>query len=346
MYDVFREASVIGPETPEIQLERGVQFDDQQRLDDQIKRTMAIRRWLQEGRPEHAMPRRSLDSYVNQPRSRATAQIKSVLQGYFERIQKSDLLIIPPGSYAKDTLIAEAAEEPGRMYNMQFERFFAGYEIPVRRFNTLGLIERRKLPSSIQDIISYPNMLVNLGRSEHDFFYGLAYGSYMRAGENHIRLKVTEESYNTTDDFYILAFLNFVAFNTKSVTIEGSDEVLGFRDAAFRDSGEFSPSFKSNINSPGWLQLSSPYIIPIVVAALMSVAVEVGVDAHQLANNGELNVVNSLAEEDDPCTLEVKNSVIKQLQLLEIDEWQEACRFAREAKEQTGLKSPVVVERD
>ncbi|MDF2366459.1 hypothetical protein [Sneathiella sp.] len=343
LYDEFLANFVVGPEMPGVDLIPGRVISNQPNLDLRLKKSIAIRKWLNEGRKNKDRPSDSINSYKSFGNARSKGQLLAVLKGYFEEMQQTDLLVIPPGAFAKQTLIAEPIGDPEDFQNEKFEKYFEKYSIPTRKIKVLSEIEKRALPSHVQDIIAKPNMLVLLGKSEAEFFYRLAYGNYTVGGNNHAKLRVTSESYDTTDDLRIIAFLNFVALNTGNISISKTGNVASIKEAAFADLGDFSPNFKSNINSPGWISLSSSYIIPLTTVALLGLAMSVGPDAVSLAENGNLAVINSSGPADNECVAEVHTSVIEQLNLLGLDRWQEACEIFKSAAEETGLETNVTV---
>jgi len=171
-------------------------------------------------------------------------------------------------------------------------------------------------------------------------FTNLAYGNYSIENFYSGLFEVTSADFNTHDDLLAQAFFNFVAANTRAVAMGNEQEVRGLKDAAFIDSGEFTANLQTNINSPGNLNLISKCLTPLVAAALFVLAVEVGPSATENAKNGTIVLKNSKTETGDPCTAEVEHHVIKQLQLLGLDDWPEACEKAREVARRTGLKSP------
>jgi hypothetical protein len=157
--------------------------------------------------------------------------------------------------------------------------------------------------------------------------------------------EVTSADFDTHDDVLLQAFFNFVAANTKAVIEDEDPDVLGFAEAAFKDSGEYVAKLQINVNSPGDIALISKVITPLVASFLFLLAVEVGPSARAEAQNGTLILRNSKAATDDPCTAKVFESSVQILKLLDLDEWPAACVRAQEVANKTGLKSPAKVER-
>jgi hypothetical protein len=346
LYDAFIEHSVIGPDLPEVRISESGALLAASKLDDMLKRAAAIRAWAQQGRPSNSRPPVALDRYSSAPKMRGGAQFAGILRGYFEAAKKGDLILIPPRSYNRDAVLAEFVEDPSNVLYETFPDYYGNFKFPVRRFRRLAALPKRSLPKHIIDILEKPNAFVMVPQSERDNLYGLAYGTYVAVGNYNTRFDVTSPAYNSTDDFALAAFINFVAANTKTVSIDGTQSVKSIYQAPFDDLGEYAPALKSNINSPGFLRIASPYITPLVVAAMLALAVHVGPAAAGAAANDQIVFKNSSGPTDDACSAAVFASTVTQLKLLGLDKWADACAIARRAADQSGIKAaPKITER-
>jgi hypothetical protein len=343
LYQQFFENNLIGPELPGIDLERGKTLSEQSHMDLRMKKTAEVRRWIKDNKPDGRVPVDDIHAYQNAPAPRGAVQFNIMLEAYFETANAGDILIIPPSAFGKQTIVAELTGAPSDIVPFQYPRLYGNFAIPTRRFTPLAYVEKRSLPSRVLDIIAKPNGIVLLGESERDFFYKRAYGSYVRHDNMYARFDVTSEEYSTIDDALILAFFNFVAANTKSITLENTGLSVALLDAMLADLGEYAPSLKTNINSPGSLDLISKSIIPLVASAMLVLAVQVGPDAVSAAEQGMIVLGNSGADPNDPCTALVHESVQTQLQLLGLDNWSRACEIAKRAVEETGLSSSATI---
>ena len=336
----FANIGAIGPDLPGVRIDPKVAIDEQNDLGHMLKRAMIIRKWAAMGRSDDDVPEAELGPYVRRRRlpRRSQSQFISILKGYFERAQKGDLIVIPPQSYQADAILAEFRDGPQRIQYNQIPRRYGNFEIPTRRFKVLNRLPKRLLPADVIDIISKPNAFVQVGKTNKEDLYHLAYGSFTVGGDFISRFEVTEESYNFDDDLYFAAFVKFVAANTKSVTIEGSQHISPIRTAAFEELGKFAPELKSNVNSPGFLSLTSPYSTPLVASVMFAIALQIGPDAIAVAQDEKITLGNSKAPANDECTARVFESTINQLKLFELDDWADACEMARKAERNTGLK--------
>lgn len=159
-------------------------------------------------------------------------------------------------------------------------------------------------------------------------------------GEYRVRFDVDKPEFTTTDDLYIQAFLNFVAANSRRIDEGG--KLLPIHQAAFEHLGDHALELQSNINSPGFLNLISSKVAPLVASALFMLAISVGPEAVDAAENGLITIGNSL-DAGDPCTVAVAEEVVEHLRLLGIEKWTEACEIARQVRESTGLSGQTEV---
>jgi hypothetical protein len=303
-----------------------------------VRRAYAVRFWASVGAPDEIMPLENLSAYNNQSNPKGFTQYISTLQGYFEKIKKGDLVIIPPSAYSSNAVLVEMVDDALSEPKYVSIPRYSPFHIPARRFRVVASVRKKDLPDDILDIISKPSALVLAPASSRPKLYSRAYNSWVFQGGYTTKLHIASSIYSSSDDINILAFVNFVATNTKLLTIQGQDDTVGIRDAAFYDLGEFAPVLRSNVNSPGFLSLASPYITPLVLSVMLALAVEAGPEAAEMARSGMVTVGNSSAPSNDPCTAAVHESVVTQLRLY-FDKWPEACEIAKKAAKDTGLRS-------
>jgi len=340
-FEIFQEAGFVGPDLPNLDLPR---FDDLDEIDDlpaRVARSAAIRRYHMGGRRDDLRPERNLEPYLNRRFGRSNAQLTRVVRAYFKTMRKGDLVIVPPGSFRGLAQIGELATAPTEILTQPVDRYETDL-LQGRRVRWLASIPKADLPAATLDALQKPSPLFAFPRNGRADILRRAYGSYYEDDDFSVRFEVTSEDFRVTNDLYIQGFFNFVATNYYNVR-DKKEGVTGFYEAAFQDLGDKAPQLYTNVNSPGGLSLKSALAIPMVIAAMFAVAVMVGPAAHALAQQGAIEVVNTLATADDACVIEVHEQVITQMQLLGYDEWVEACRIARSAAEATGLESGVDV---
>lgn len=342
LYREFVETSSLIAELPGLDLKPDIALDDQE-LRRRVNRSRALRAWYRRGSPADERPERALNAYSADGGGNSAAQLISVVKTYFEKIDLGDLVIVPPKSYMDDALIGEVASEGIKPGKVKVGRLFGNEDLPSRSVRWIAKIPKRDLPFGVLDALQKPNAAFLVERSLRGQFYKLAYGNYSIDDLYSGRFEVTSADFDTFDDVLLQAFFNFAAANTRAIA-EGRDEdVCGFAEAAFIDSGEYLAQLQTNINSPGFIALLSQKITPLVASALLLVAVQVGPAALAEIEAGTFVLKNSKAPQADLCTAEVEKQVVRQIQLLGLDKWPAACEKAQEVVKRTGLRSPATI---
>jgi len=339
-YDLFVDRNFVGPDLPGLNLP---EFDniDQFPLTPFVARAAEIRRWHLAGRREDLSPHREIEAYEGRQFGRSVSQLSRVVRAYFGGMKKGDLLVVPPASFKALAQIGELADEPNKVSRVYTDRYGADW-LEGRAVKWLAAFPKSDLPASTLDALQKPSPLFLLPRDYMPRIFRRAYGTYYDDSEYSVRFEVKSERFSTKDDLYIQGFFGFVTANTTRIS-QGEDSVLSFSEGAFAVKPANAPELYTNVNSPGGISLKSSLITPIVISALFTLAVVVGPEAQILAEQAQLVVTNSAAAAGDPCVAEVNNQVITQLRLLGYDRWLEACNFARDAANATGLESEAVV---
>ena len=338
MYNLFAETGAIVADFLALEFSKGKVLSEQDNVIAQLHRARKVRNYLRFR--EDTEPSRKIEDYSDYVADRSTSQLLRILSGYFEHAKKGDIVVVPPRAFAQDALIGVLLDDPSEFITLQFKELYGTERLYGRRVKWLGRIPKGKLSPYILDLGSKPNAFVLLPKPERAAIYREAYGSYILPGEYRVRFDVDDPDFTTTDDLYIQAFLSFVAANSRRIEI--GESVLPIHQAAFEQLGDYAIELQSNINSPGYLNLLSGKVSPLVAAALFSLAVTIGPDAVNAANNGLITIGNSL-DAGDPCTVDVAAEVVEHLKLLGVDRWVQACEIARQAQESTGLSGQAEV---
>ena len=342
LYNDFAQTSSLIAELPTLALKANVPLD-QQELRRQVNRSRAFRAWYRRGQPADDRPKRSLEDYSNEGGGNSASQLESVVRTYFEKIDLGDLVIVPPKSYMDDALIGEVTTSGLEPSTAKVPRRFGNEDLPSRSVRWIARMPKTDLPFSLLEALQKPNAAFLVERSLRGQFYKLAYGNYSLDDFYSGRFEVTSADFDTFDDVLLQAFFNFTAANTRAIAEGREQDVRGFPEAAFIDTGEYLAQLQTNINSPGFIALLSQKITPLVASALLLVAVQVGTGALAEIDAGTFVLRNSKAPQADVCTAEVERQVIRQIQLLGLDNWPAACEKAQEVVKRTGLKSPATI---
>lgn len=331
-------------ELPALDLTEGLPVSEHLDLDARIRRSKALRKWYREvGASQKEKPDIKLASYTDSGDYRSINQLKGIVIGYFEKLQVGDLVIVPPSAYSSPAYIGEIISEPHRYVRTAVPRLYGDDRLTGRQVKWLAGIQKRRLPDKILEAVEKPGALYLVERSVRKSIYEAAYHNFAFSGtideDITARFEVSESKFSTLSDIQLQAFFQFVSANLMALK-EGRN-AIGINDAIFESAGIWSPDLRTNINSPGFLTLVSKAITPLVAAALLALAIEVGSEAVNAAENGHITIGNSLAPPGDACTADVIKSTLLELQLLGLDHWPRACEIARKAAESTGIKGSV-----
>ncbi|MCJ2087789.1 hypothetical protein MKK88_17640 [Methylobacterium sp. E-005] len=344
LYQAFINYNMILADLPSLDLRSGVTLAQQPQLINRIHRSRAIRKWYR-GDREDSFPSRNLNAYPDTVRDGGISQLNSVVERYFSEARRDDIVLVIPGAYTSDAYVGALTEDPQEIVSLSLEYMYSSEPLQGRRVEWLGKTAKKTLANPILEIAAKPNAFVRLGPELRRDIYELAYPGFVWGDDTNARFNVTSSEYTSYDDFLIQGFFNFVSSNTRAIAEGNPHNVQGFRLAAFERAGEYTPDLKTDINSPGYLNLSSTKVVPLVVAALFVAAVEIGPSAQPAAEAGTLRIGNSLAAADDACVAEVERLALQQLILLGADGWAEACEKARHSADRNGLRGPARVRR-
>jgi hypothetical protein len=342
-YELFLDRNYIGPDLPALDLPAFDALEDIVDFEERVKRSIAFRRYSLRGERDIEPPPESLEEYAGIPSTRSFSQILRVARAYYSIIKVGDLIIMPPSTFRGAAHIGEVTSEPNQLKPV-YPAIYGGQPMLGRHVEWKATIEKAMLPPQALDALQKPSPLFLLVRDAWPAIFRRAYGSYALDGEFGARFEVKSDKYQTSDDFLIQAFFNFVSTNTDRL-LAGNEDLASFREGAFAAVHGITPDLYTNVNSPGGLSLKSPLITPIVIKVLFALAIVVGVAAFAHAEAGTLILGNSLGAHADQCTVPVSEQVVAQLRILGYDRWAEACAYAKAAAENTGLSTSVIIEK-
>ncbi|RYC31378.1 hypothetical protein D3273_13390 [Lichenibacterium minor] len=340
LYREVTEQKVVVPDLPALDLADGVPLDRQDRVMSRIHRARKLRGWHRSGRIADE-PSRDLNDYDDVASGIRDAQFRGVVDGYFSKAKRGDMVLVVPSAFSDPAFIGEFAEDGDQYASFRAPSVYGDDPLVGRRVEWLAKIPKRELASDILDIVAKPNAFVLLPRSVRAGLYDLAYSAYSIEDSFTARLEVTDETFSSFDDLLIQAFINFVAANTQAVS-EGK-EVASFERGAFMESGDFTPDLRAEIHSPGFLSISSRKVTPLVAVVMLAAAIHIGPAAFAAAQDGTLRIGSASAPAGDACVAEVREQAIRQIQLLGLDRWAVACEKAKRAAQHTGLNGPTHV---
>jgi len=337
---------IVGPDLPFLELVKGTPLSEHKDIERRIRRSRAIRSWYRSGQ-QNAGPSRDLNTYTDAKADKSVHSLRATIGGFFEKLKIGDLVIVPPSAYAQDAYIGEVVSAPIDYVSIKVP-VYGDDPIMGRQVRWLARIQKRRLPTSILEALQHPTSIYLLSRLDRAPIYEAAFRSFidLSGKDPHYisRFDVSSEKYTSSTDLLLQAFFNSVASNAK--TLESGHKVTNsFLVAAFDDLGKYSLDLRTNVNSPGFLTLTSKFATPLIAAALFVIAVKIGPDAAEAAKNGTIIIGNSMAPAGDPCTAPVIEGTLEQLKLLGLtNEWVKACEVAKLAADKAGVTGTVTVE--
>lgn len=335
LYLAFLEQSVVFPDLPFLDVDPNLDFSNEGALDSKILRSRSLRDWHRNPK-ENDEPSRDLANYTDTRGDRSLGQLRGIVTAYFHRMALGDLVVVPPSSFSQDALIGELTGRPSDIVIASSQQY-GSEPMQGRAVKWLARIPKRRLPARMLDAIEKPSAVYLLERSLRPIIYEAAYGSYVDISSEDplfsTKFNISSDDYSTQDDLRLLAFMNFIAANLRS--FEKHEEAKDLLDAIVADLGSYAPDLRTNVNSPGFLTISSKHATPLVAAILFSLALVAGAAA--VAPDTLITIGNSKAPANDACTALVAQRALGTLQLLGLDDWPTACEAARKAAAAAGI---------
>src|SRR5262249_13831627 len=149
---------------PGLKLEADVPLDDQQ-LRRRVNRSRAFRGWYNRGQPADDRPSRDLNNYSPDGGGNSAAQLEGLVRTYYEKIQRGDLVIVPPKAYMDEVLIGEVRHIGTRYDTEKVPRLFGNEDLPARAVRWLARLPKTELPFEILDALQKPNAAFIVERS-------------------------------------------------------------------------------------------------------------------------------------------------------------------------------------
>ena len=269
-----------------------------------------------------------------------------------------DVVIVPCPRHAKDadgnpikpkTLIGEITGNPQVLSHRVPPNIVAGQYV-ARSVRWLAQIDERDLTNKLIASLRTQNALIGI-RAEFSYrALSIAYNNLLIGDEHYVRFTTNKVGFSAYECFHFTAFVMAVVaahkiFMEDRGTFHHNQSIYEIA-AQFDELGDFVPEQEASIHSPGYTTLRGRHIVPAVVAALFSLALES--DANPLSDSElyDVNVVNTSSDTPDPCELEIEESVRETLSIMGFDRWKEMCRAARIANNNEGLRSVTSVRED
>lgn len=339
LYDTFATSTYVFLDFPALNLsfEGNPPSDRQLRL--LITMSLAVRDWLDNDKlgPE---PSHDAADYVGKDYRRRLGRYVGAVKRLYYQLKPGTIVVVPPKNWFEDVLIGELVGPPQML---RPRGLYSGEAVPARRVVWHRRKPKSQFPSDVRRLLERPDPVMQLDRSLRGEILRAGFDQYGYEGEFAARLNTKTDEFSTLDDYNIQYFVNYVT-GVLVAYEQGRKAEVDFTDAIklLRASPGLALDLKLNINSEGFQRLVDTTVRPLVVAALLSLALH-GDGASAAHSN--VVIKNSANVSADPCTIEVNERVLGALKLMKLEEWKRVCESARDAKGSTGLSTTMGVER-
>lgn len=336
LYDVFQDENIVFLDFPGLRLNFASRPGrrDTTNLREQLVRSIKLRDWHLGGR-QGREPSRDISAYKGKASGRRLGRYIGDIGRLYYEFEPGTIVVVPGPGYISDVLIGVivgSAEESSDVQRYPDEK------VPIRKVEWLGKKLKATFTPELRSYLSRPDPVMRLDGDFHEEILRAAFAQYAINGEFSARLETTRRDFSTLDDFNLQAFINFIAGVAAADEHGGysDDEVdLGDALALLAAAPDGVPELASNINSPGFLRLTSGKIVPLTVAVIMSAVLAVPAGAQ----TPEIRIRNSAALKNDPCAVQIEEQVRRVIRMSSTEDLLQVCAQMRDASEKTGLKT-------
>ncbi len=336
LYEIFRDESIAFLDFPglRLNLDQRPRPRDTAQLREQLVRSIRLRDWHLGGRHSRE-PARDISAYRGKASGRRLGRYIGDIGRLYYEFEPGTIIVVPGPGYISDVLIGIISGPPEESKDVLR---YPDEIIPIRRVKWLGRKLKATFTPELRAYLSRPDPVMRLDSDFHEEILRAAFAQYAINGEFSARLETTRHDFSTLDDFNLQSFMNFIAGVAAAAERDeyGDDEIdLGEALALLAEAPEDVPELASNINSPGFLRLTSGKIVPLTVAVIMSAMLAVPADAQ----TPEIRIRNSAALKNDPCAVQIEEQVRRVIRMSSTEDLLRVCAQMRDAAEKTGLKT-------
>lgn len=341
LFEYFRQHESIALDFPGLQLDvRRKPTREEARL--QIVRSLAIRDWHWDDRPDPA-PSRNAADYEDDVTNRRLGRYVGAIETLYYDLEPGSIVVVPGPGLDDPVLLGEII---GAARYAGWDPPYEGDRMLIRPVDWIAERPRASFKPEIRVKFGTPNPIMVLERSLRDQIVRATYDQFVFAGEFSSRLRTSEQEFSTLDDYNIQTFVNYAAGVLAAIEDGYDGDELGLEDAIgfLEKRPDLIPELTQNIQSPGYQRLYSSALAPLVIGALLTMATS-GEAAITAGNPTLPTVVNKAAKPGDRCAIDVSDQAARAMRYMKLNEWRRVCAAARNARKRTGLSTSMRVER-
>lgn len=298
-----------------------------------ITRSIGLRDWhLGKAAKE---PSRRQEDYKGAATGRRVGAYIGAIQRLYYELPTGTVLLIPSKTYIGDVIFVELAGPPERR---EAAKAYPGEQMIVRPIRILARKQKASLSPELRSALGQPTPVMQIARSLRPEILKIAFKQYVFGDLKSTKLTTTKEDFSTLDDLNIQLFNNYIAGLLAALEAD-PDTINPIRmmDAItlLRGRRDLVPELDQDISSPGFQRLYQEHIAPLVIGALMTIALSGNV----MGQSTEIRVKNSAMLDADPCAVQVEDRVRGSMRLAHFDEFKKMCEALKETQSETGLST-------
>lgn len=342
LYPTFERESIVFLDFPGLELDFAKRPPPQAttQLREQLVRSIRLRDWHKGGQ-QSKEPARTLAAYRGKAAGRRLSRYVGDVGRLFYQFEPGTIVMIPGPGYISDVLIGTIVGPPEEVTNVGL---YPGEKMPIRRVKWLGRKLKASFTPDLRKSLARPDPVMRIDIDHREEVLRAAFDQYAFEGTFAARLETTKTEFSTLDDFNLQSFTNFIA--GVALAPDQPDSALGSVDLAaalgiLAANPDAVPDLASNINSPGFLRLSSAKIVPLTIAVIMTAVLNTPVGAQ----TPEIRIRNSAALKTDPCAVQIEDQAHRVMKMSSSIELLRVCAQLRDAASKTGLKTAMSAKR-
>ena len=298
-----------------------------------VTRSIAIRDWHLGKLAEE--PSRDQKDYKGKAVNRRVGAYIGAIQRLYYELPEGTVLVIPSRTYIGDVLFVEIT---GPVEKREAAEAYPGEAMMVRPIRVLAEKQKASLSQELRTALGQPTPVMQLAKELRDEILKITFKQYVFKELTSAKFTTSEADFSTLDDLNIQMFNNYVAgLLAASETEPDAEMQLGLMEAIkfLRDRRDLIPELDQSISSPGFQRIYNDHIAPLVIAALMTVALS----SSAVAQTTEIRVKNSAMLQNDPCAVQIEERVRGSMRLADFDLFLKMCAALKETKADTGLST-------
>lgn len=298
-----------------------------------VARSIAIRDWhLGKAGNE---PSRDQEDYKGAAINRRVGAYVGAIQRLYYELPVGTILVIPSKTYIGDVLFVEIT---GSVEKRKAAKAYPDEDMMVRPIRVLAKKQKASLSPELRTALGQPTPVMQVGRSLRDEILKFAFKQYVFKDLKSTKFTTSKADFSTLDDLNIQMFTNYVAGLLAAMEAEADPATpIGLMEAIkyLRERRDLVPELDQSISSPGFQRIYNDHIAPLVIGALMTVALS----GSAIAQTTEIRVKNSAMLKNDPCAVQVEERVKGSMRMAHFDQFLDMCAALRETKADTGLST-------